>query len=200
MSRRNPARRVFEEHASQERASGAHVAPRFHDIVAIGASAGAIEALTALVGALPADFPGTLFIVVHTSPDACSKVPQILGRAGVLPVVAPQDMTVFAPGRIYVSSPNRHMLLERDHVRIVRGPKENRHRPAIDPLFRSAAWAYGPRVVGVILTGSGDDGAAGQWAIKSCGGTTVVQDPATAAHPEMPESALLHNEIDHILP
>jgi two-component system chemotaxis response regulator CheB len=109
-------------------------------------------------------------------------------------------MTVIAPGRIYVSAPDRHMLLEDDRVRIVRGPKENRHRPAIDPLFRSAAWAYGPRVVGVVLTGSGDDGAAGQWAIRSCGGTTVVQDPATAAHSEMPESALLHNEIDHVLP
>src|SRR5262249_12512302 len=147
MSRRNQARRVFEEHAQQERASGAQVAPQFHDIVAIGASAAAIQALTALVGALPADFPGSLSVVVHVSADALATVPQMLGRAGALPVVAPQDMTVFAPGRIYVSSPDRHLLLERDHVRIVRGPKENRHRPAIDPLFRSAAWAYGPRVV-----------------------------------------------------
>src|SRR5215469_895408 len=120
MSRRNQERRVFDEHGRPQEAGGAQATQQLHDIFAIGASAGAIEALTALVGALPADFPGTLFIVVHTSPDARSKVPQVLGRAGALPVVAPQDMTVFAPSRIYVSSPDRHMLLERDHVRIVR--------------------------------------------------------------------------------
>jgi|SRR5215813_390528 len=200
MTRRNQASRVFEEHSQPQHAADTRVAPQFRDIVAIGASAGAIEALTALVATLPADFSGSLFVVLHMDPDPGSKVPQILARAGALPVVAPKDMTRIAKGRIYVSSPNRHLLLERDRVRVVRGPKENRHRPAIDPLFRSAAWAYGPRVVGVILTGMGDDGAAGLWAIKSCGGTTVVQDPASAAHPQMPESALLHNEIDHCIP
>ena len=197
MSRPNHVGRVFEEHSQPQHAAGAPVAPQFHDVVVVGASAGAIQALSALVAGLPADFAGSLFIVVHMSPDVRSKAPEILARAGPLPVVAPQDMTVIAPGRIYISSPDRHMLIDRDRVLIVRGPKENRHRPAIDPLFRSAAWSYGPRVVGVVLTGSGDDGAAGLWAIKSCGGKTIVQDPESAAHPEMPENALLHNEIDH---
>ena len=200
MTRRSRATRVFEEHSQPQHAADTLPAPQFRDIVAIGASAGAIEALTALVSTLPADFSGSLFVVLHMRPDAGSKVPHILARAGALPVVAPEDMTTIQRGRIYLASPDRHLLIERDRVRVVRGPKENRHRPAIDPLFRSAAWAYGQRVVGVILTGMGDDGAAGLWAIKSCGGTTVVQDPASAAHPEMPESALLQNDIDHCIP
>src|SRR5499433_1693530 len=106
MSRPDLARRVFEEQSHPQHASGAVAAPQCHDIVAIGASAGAIEALIALVGGLPVDFPGSLFIVVHISPDVRSKVPEILGRAGPLPVVAPRDMAVIAPGHIYVSPPD----------------------------------------------------------------------------------------------
>ena len=171
-----------------------------HDIIVIGASAGALAALETLMHALPGDFPGAIFIVVHISPEAKSEVARILDAAGSLPVVAPLDGDPIVPGTVYVSTPDMHMLIERGRVRIVRGPKENRHRPAIDPLFRSAAWAYGPRVVGIVLTGYLDDGAAGLWAIKSCGGTSIVQDPADAAYPEMPANALLQNDVDHCVP
>ena len=103
-------------------------------------------------------------------------------------------------GRIHVAPPDFHLLVERGVLRVVQGPRENRHRPAIDPLFRSLAWTYGPRAVGVVLSGNLDDGTAGLWAIKSCGGTTIVQEPNEAVHPEMPMNALMHNRIDHRLP
>ncbi len=170
------------------------------DIVAIGTSAGGIAALKELVGALPADYPGALFVVMHIGPEAHSELPSILARAGALPAVHATDGMPIRHGRIHVAPPDHHLLLEREQVRVVHGPRENRHRPAIDPLFRSAAWAYGPRAVGVVLSGYLDDGTAGLWAIKSCGGTTVVQEPNEAHHPEMPMNALMHNRIDHRLP
>jgi two-component system chemotaxis response regulator CheB len=170
------------------------------DIVAIGTSAGGVAALKQLVAALPADYRGALFVVMHISPEAHSELPSILSRAGALPAVHASDGMPIQHGRIHVAPPDYHLLLERGLVRVVQGPRENRHRPAIDPLFRSAAWAYGPRAVGVILTGYLDDGTAGLWAIKSCGGTTVVQEPTEAHHPDMPMNALMHNRIDHRLP
>ena len=170
------------------------------DIVVIGASAGGLQTLQTLVSGLPSDFPGTIFIVVHFAPDVRSMLDVILARTSPLPVSMPEDMTRFERGRIYVSTPDCHLLVEAEHVRVVRRPKENRHRPAIDPLFRSAAWSHGPRVVGVVLTGRLDDGAAGLWAIRTCGGVAVVQDPADALHPDMPENALAMTEVDHCLP
>jgi two-component system chemotaxis response regulator CheB len=171
-----------------------------HDIVVIGASAGGVEALQRLAAGLPADYKGSIFVVVHRSPEARSEFDRILSRAGVLPAAHAIDGQAFAPGHIYIAPPDRHLLIERGRMLVVRGPRENRHRPAIDPLFRSAAWAYGPRVVGVVLTGNLDDGTAGLWAIKSCGGTTIVQEPEDAEHPQMPINALMHNRIDHRLP
>ena len=170
-----------------------------HDIVVIGASAGAVSTLQTLASALPRDFPAAVFVVVHISAGARSELADILMRAGPLPASHPDDMTAIAPGQVYVSSPDCHMLIERDHIRIARGPKENRHRPAIDPLFRSAAWSYGPRVIGVVLTGFLDDGTAGLWAIRTCGGVTIVQDPHDAVHPEMPQNALTFNQVDYVL-
>jgi two-component system, chemotaxis family, protein-glutamate methylesterase/glutaminase len=170
------------------------------DIVVIGASAGGVPALKQLVAGLPADFAGSLLVVVHISPEAHSELAAILARAGALPAVPAEDGLEIAPGTIYTAPPDRHLLVEAGRMRVIRGPRENRHRPAIDPLFRSAAWAHGPRVVGVVLSGSLDDGTAGLWAIKSCGGITVVQEPAEAEHPEMPTHALMHNRIDHRLP
>jgi two-component system chemotaxis response regulator CheB len=171
-----------------------------HDIVVIGASAGGVEALKRLAGTLPAGYAGALCVVLHVNPHAHSALPEILGRAGPLPAVRAEDGMALRPGRIHVAPPDQHLLVERGRLRVVHGPRENRHRPAIDPLFRSAAWAYGPRVVGVVLTGNLDDGTAGLWAIKTCGGITVVQDPETAAQPEMPLNALRHNRIDHRVP
>lgn len=170
------------------------------DIVVIGASAGGIHALQRLLAAMPSSYRGAVFVVVHLSPEARSELAAILSRVGSLPAVPAEDEMPIQHGRVHVAPPDCHLLVERKRMRVVRGPRENRHRPAIDPLFRSAAWAYGPRVAGVVLTGNLDDGTAGLWAIKSCGGTTIVQEPAEAERPEMPLNALMHNRIDYRLP
>lgn len=168
------------------------------DIVVVGASAGGIQTLQQLVCLLPADFPAAMLIVQHLSPDTKSHLAEILDR-GPLPASFAKDQDPIRHGHIYVAPNNCHLLVEPDQVRVVRGPRENRHRPAIDPLFRSAAWAYGPRVVGVILTGYLDDGSAGLWAIKTCGGTTIIQDPAEALYSDMPENAALAVDVDYTL-
>ena len=170
------------------------------DIVVVGASAGGIEALRVLVGKLPADLPASLFIVLHTAPDAPSMLADILDRSGRLPALTPKNGERIRPGTIYVAPPDRHLLIEPNRVRVTRGPKENRFRPAIDPLFRSAAQTYGPRVVGIILTGYLDDGTAGLWTVKQLGGTAVVQDPADALVPYMPLNAVTHVKVDYCLP
>jgi two-component system, chemotaxis family, protein-glutamate methylesterase/glutaminase len=170
------------------------------DVVVIGASAGALDTLRRFVGALPGDLPASLFIVRHVSADSPGILPSILQQTTGLRVFAPADNSPIEPGCVYVAPPDRHLLLRQGLIRVVRGPKENRHRPAIDPLFRSAAWAYGPRVVGVVLSGTLDDGVAGLWAVKTCGGVTMVQDPAEAPYPEMPTNALRTLEVDHCMP
>src|SRR5262245_46856432 len=123
------------------------------DIVVIGASAGGMEALQKLVARLPDDLPASLFVVWHLSPGLSSILPSVLARSGSLPAVQPGDGDRIERGHIYIAPNDHHMLLERDYIRVVRGPKENRFRPAIDPLFRSAAYVYGTRVIGVVLTG-----------------------------------------------
>lgn len=170
------------------------------DIMVIGASAGGIEALRALVGGLPKEFAASLFVVLHTAPQSPGILDQILARAGALPAKNAFDKEQIQLGRIYVAPPDHHLLIEPGIVRVTKGPKENRFRPAVDPLFRSAAQTYGPRVVGVILTGGLDDGTAGLWAIKQLGGTSIVQDPEQALSPSMPMSALRHVKVDYILP
>ena len=170
------------------------------DIVVVGASAGGVEALRALVGGLPADFPGSVFVVMHTAPDSPGVLAQILDRAGPLPAAHASNRGRIQPGRVYVAPPDMHLLLEPGVLRLTRGPKENRFRPAIDPLFRSAAAVYGPRVVGVILTGGLDDGTSGLWGVKRLGGVAVVQDPDEAYMPSMPLSALNQVDVDYTLP
>ncbi|HEX8188433.1 MAG TPA: chemotaxis protein CheB, partial [Pyrinomonadaceae bacterium] len=170
------------------------------DIVVVGTSAGGVEALRVLVGGLPADFPGSVFIVMHTAADSPGVLAQILDRAGKLPAAAASNRERVRPGRVYVAPPDRHLLLEPGLMRLTRGPKENRFRPAVDPLFRSAAAVYGPRVVGVVLTGGLDDGTSGLWAVKRLGGVAVVQDPEEAFMPSMPQSALEQVEVDYTLP
>jgi two-component system chemotaxis response regulator CheB len=171
-----------------------------HDMIVIGASAGGVEALVTLVGSLPPDLPGALFLVLHIPAQSPSLLPEILNRSGLLHALHPVDGQEIQYGHIYIAPPDHHLMVEEGIVHIVRGPKENRHRPAIDPLFRSAARTYGTRVVGVILTGSMDDGTAGLLAIKRRGGKTIVQDPQDALFASMPQSAIAHVEVDHVIP
>jgi two-component system, chemotaxis family, protein-glutamate methylesterase/glutaminase len=170
------------------------------DIVVIGASAGGMEALERLVGGLPADLAAALFVVWHLPPGMRTILPLMLSRAGPLSAAHPQDGDPILPGRIYVAPNDHHLLLEQGYVRVTKGPKENRFRPAVDPLFRSAAYVYGPRVIGIVLSGALDDGTAGLWTIKQRGGTAIVQEPADARHRSMPLNALEHTDADHRLP
>ncbi|HSU14813.1 chemotaxis protein CheB [Longimicrobium sp.] len=170
------------------------------DIIVIGASAGGVEALRELAAGLPADFPAAIFAVIHFPPYGTSFLPEILTRSGALPARHPKDGDAVTPGTICVAPPDRHLLLEPGVVQLSPGPRENGHRPAADPLFRTAARAYGRRVIGVVLTGNLDDGTAGLAAVARRGGVTVVQDPADAAHPGMPSSALANVRVDHAVP
>ena len=170
------------------------------DIIVIGASAGGIEALMELSAQLPPDLPVSIFAVVHLPSEYPSELASILSRSGRLPAVQASPGEIYCPGHIYVAPPDQHMLLERNRIQLWRGPKENRHRPAINALFRSAAVSHGSRVAGVVLSGALDDGTTGLWWVKKHGGVTVVQDPAEARFPEMVYNALEHVEIDHILP
>src|SRR5262245_29960420 len=147
------------------------------NIVVIGASAGGVEPLQEILRSLPSNLPAAVFVVMHLSPLAPSALPQILNANGGMKATAAKDGERIEPSRVYVASPNLHMLIEPGRVRLTHGPKENRHRPSIDPLFRTAARAYGPRVLGIVLTGLMDDGAIGLHVIKHEGGTAIVQDP-----------------------
>jgi two-component system chemotaxis response regulator CheB len=169
-------------------------------IICIGASAGGIETLRTLVAGLSADFGAAIIVVLHTSSDSPGILGHILDRAGALPAANAVDGERIQPGRIYVAPSDYHLLVEPGLVRLTRGPKENRFRPAIDPLFRSAASVYGPAAVGVILSGSLDDGTAGLRAIKQLGGTSIVQDPEEALFSSMPRSAMEHVRVDYCLP
>jgi two-component system chemotaxis response regulator CheB len=170
------------------------------DIVVIGASAGGMEALQRLASRLPRNLPASLFVVWHLSPGARTILPSVLTKAGGMPALMPEDGERIEQGKIYVAPNDHHMLLEKDYIRVARGPKENRFRPAIDPLFRSAAYVYGTRVIGVVLTGALDDGTAGLWTIKLRGGTTIVQEPTEALIRSMPLNALENVAVDHKLP
>lgn len=169
------------------------------DIVVVGASAGGVEAIVALLRGLPRDIAAAVFVVSHVLPDAGSHLLDALNTAGPLPAKHAQDGEAFKQGLVYIAPPDRHLLVKRDHVRVTRGPRENRWRPAIDPLFRSAAVAYDSRVIGIVLSGMLDDGTSGLSAIKRCGGIAIVQDPEDAAYPEMPQSALANVRVDHRL-
>ena len=168
-------------------------------IVVIGASAGGVQAIHMLVANLPADLDAALFVVLHIGAHK-SELPLLLNQWGKLRSCHPANGEPIRRGHVYVAPPDHHMVIEPGVIRLTRGPRENWARPAVDPLFRSAAQAYGAGVIGIILTGGLNDGTAGLFEIKQRGGTTVVQDPADAASPGMPQSALQHVAVDHCLP
>ncbi len=173
----------------------------FHrDIIVIGASAGGVEALMKMTDHLPA-MDAAIFIVLHSGPNRPSYLYNLLHRQSQeMHVEQAENDLKIDRGHVYVSVPDYHLVLEANRMRLVRGPMENRHRPSIDALFRSAAKAFGPRVIGVVLSGYLDDGSAGLHSIKSAGGLAIVQDPRDAAVPSMPESAIANTTVDYICP
>ena len=170
-------------------------------LVVIGASAGGMEALKKLVAQFPKDFPAPVFIVNHMSADTTGEaLVKVLNASGSLNCVHAHDEQAFESGNIYLAPSDQHMLVEKGKILITKGARENRSRPAIDPLFRSAAVAYGNRVIGLILTGYLDDGTSGMMAIKRCGGVCIAQDPEDASYPDMPQSVIKNVGADYCLP
>lgn len=170
------------------------------DIIVIGGSAGATAPLKQILGQLPADLPAAVFLVLHIPAQGIGILATVASAAGKLPVRQAEDGLAIEHGHVYLAAPDRHLLLASDRIVLGRGPRENMARPAIDPLFRSAALHYGPRVIGVVLSGLLSDGAAGLNAIKRCGGIALVQDPADAISDEMPSRALEATTVDLCVP
>jgi two-component system chemotaxis response regulator CheB len=170
------------------------------DIIVIGGSSASIEPLKMIVRELPANIPASIFIVSHVSPDHQSYLGEILTRFGKLPAATAVQGEAIRPGRIYIAPPDHHLIVEQGYLRLWRGPKENHSRPSINPTFRSAAKSYGPRVIGIILSGLLDDGTAGLIAVKVNRGLAIVQDPEDAEHSDMPRSALRYIEADYTVP
>ncbi len=169
------------------------------DIVVIGASAGGIGPILQTVSAFPPDLGAAVFVIIHEPPSHDSKLPEILSRAGPIPAEESVSGTPIEPGRIYVAAPDYHVILNGDGlIQLWHGPREDRHRPAINATFRSVAVAYRERVIGVVLSGVLEDGAAGLWWIKRYGGIAIVQDPRDADFPDMPRAALDQVEVDHV--
>ncbi|GGC09287.1 chemotaxis protein CheB [Dyadobacter sediminis] len=169
-------------------------------VIVIGSSAGGVIALKELVASLPADFGVPIFIVQHIAPQVHSYLPEILNHAGHLKAKHPEDGEQIRNGHIYIAPPDHHMLIEDDHILVKKGPKENRFRPSVDALFRSAAYTYKNGVIGIILTGMLDDGTSGMWAVNQMKGITIVQDPLDAMYQSMPQNVLEHVNVDYIVP
>ena len=168
------------------------------DIVAIGTSAGGVEALLFLATRFAPDFPATILITIHLATEAPSSLDQILSQAGPLPAAFAAGGKALRAGYIFIAPPGRHLLVESDRLVLGSGPHENNARPAIDPMLRSAAVCCGPRTIGVVLTGTLGDGASGLRAVTQCGGISVVQDPEDAAFSEMPLMALKRSMPHHV--
>lgn len=168
-----------------------------HRLVVVGGSAGSLEPMLRMFRNLPSDHDASFLVVQHIGANSPQFLSELISRAGVLPAEQAQHGRRIEPGRVFVAPPDHHLLVHEDVMLLSHGPRENRTRPAIDPLFRSAAVSFGPSVVGVLLSGMLDDGSAGLVAIKRCGGVTIVQDPEDAAYPDMPQSALTYGGVDH---
>jgi two-component system chemotaxis response regulator CheB len=171
-----------------------------YPIVVLGASAGGVESLRRVVSTMPADFPCAVLVVLHIGASQPSTLPEILSRAGPLPACHPANGDVIQPGRVYIAPPDHHLLVDHGTMAVAKGPKENRFRPSIDALFRSAAYSYGSRAIGVVLSGALDDGTSGLWSIKRMGGITIVQSPEDAPFSSMPLSALAQVQVDYQVP
>ncbi|MCC6492845.1 MAG: chemotaxis protein CheB [Pirellulales bacterium] len=169
------------------------------DIIVVGGSAGGIEAASDVLRGIPPTIPAALFIVIHSAQNSPSFIADILSRSAPLPVRYAEDREPIELGKIYVAPTDRHLIIKPGEMRVIRGPKENNFRPAIDPLFRSAAYTYGPRVIGVVLSGLLDDGAHGAQIIKRQGGATVAQAPEDAQQPSMPLAAIERVGVDRVL-
>jgi len=170
------------------------------EIVCIGTSAGGVEALQKLIAALPPDFAPAILIVQHFPESSTSVMPHILGRANQIPAKHAESGETIRAHQIYIAPPGKHMLVRDGHILLVRGPKENSSRPAIDPLFRCTAWCYGEHCAAVLLSGLLDDGTIGMVRIKRYGGLTIVQDPNEASYPDMVRNAMAQVDVDHVLP
>lgn len=169
-------------------------------MIAIGGSAGGLDALMTIVPRLPVDLDAAVLVVLHIPPNAPSSLPELLARAGPLPTASARDGEPLLPGHIYIAPPDRHLLVESARISLSPGPRENHARPAVDPMMRSAALAFGPRVIGVVLSGLLSDGTAGLWEVKQRGGIAVVQDPGEASYPSMPHTAMDQVPVDYVLP
>jgi two-component system chemotaxis response regulator CheB len=174
--------------------------PNHHDIIAIGGSSGAVEALLRILPDLPVNLPATIFIVLHLSPESPNSLPRLFTNNGNLPAESAVNGATFRPGHIYLAPPDQHLLVEKKRMRLSHDARQNGFRPAIDPLFRSVAHSFGPRVIGLILSGGLDDGVSGLIDIKLHGGIALAQDPSDAVAPSMPQSAVANVELDHVVP
>jgi two-component system, chemotaxis family, protein-glutamate methylesterase/glutaminase len=170
------------------------------NIIVVGASAGGSEALSKLCSTLPSDFKAAVFVVWHLGKMSEGYLPKILEKNSNLPVKNAEDDEEFKNGNIYIAPPDRHLIIQETKIRTTKGPKENRFRPSVDPLFRSAAYYFTNRVIGIILSGTLNDGTAGLWAIKDNGGISIVQNPLEAQFSGMPEDAIKNVEVDFVLP
>lgn len=170
------------------------------DIIVVGASAGGITALSDMLTSIPEKFKATIFVVLHLPPASPSALPQILSKTGILKAYHAVDGEVIKPGMVYVAPPDHHILLEGNRVLVKKGPKENNFRPSIDALFRSAAYVYGSRVIGIVLSGLLNDGTSGLWSVKRAGGITIIQEPSDADYPSMPLNAMNYVKVDYTVP
>lgn len=173
---------------------------RHRDLIAVGASAGGAQTLIELVGGFSAELPAAVLVAQHASPSSRAVLAEILSRSGKLPATTAVDGEPIERGHIYVAPPDHHLLVGEERLVVTRGPRENGHRPAADPMFRSAARHYGQRVIAVVLSGALDDGSAGLIAVKARGGVAIAQDPQDALHSAMPKNAIDRDHPDFVVP